>query len=122
MIKDEWSDLYDKLEIMESYFQDVLHKAVNFKTFGTETQKHDMAIHAKQVEKGTTGLLHHIVTIKEVVFHSSGAVHIPVKAIYDNKPQLTILEGGVSNDLKTSNSPHSKPATCTLPFGKIGGT
>lgn len=122
MTKDEWSDLYDKLEIMESYFQDVLRKAVNFKTFGTETQKHDMAIHAKQVEKGTTGLLHHIIAMKEVAFQGSGAIHIPVKAIYDNKPQLTILEGGVSNDLKTSNGPRSKPATGTLPFGKIDGT
>jgi len=118
MIKDEWSDLYDKLEIMESYFQDVLHKAVNFKTFGTETQKHDMAIHAKQVEKGTIGLLHHIVTMKEVAFHGSGAAHIPVKAIYDNKPQFTILEGGVSNDYKITDGSHIKPITSTLPFSK----
>jgi hypothetical protein len=127
MTSEEWSELYDKLEIMEDYFKEVLRKAVNFKAFGTTTQKHNIAVNAKQIEKGTIGLLKSIGEIKELAFQGSGAVRIPVKIIYDNKPQLTILEGGVFNDYASSDSAPSngscnEPVASVLSPSKIDGT
>lgn len=116
MAERSWSEILGRLNSLESYFTDVLHKASVMHRFSAEDGNHAVAINAKKMEQGAVGILEYLAEMRDIAFRESGAVRIPVQNL--DKPSLTVLEGGGNNAVQDIHRTRGKPITGTLPFGK----